>query len=229
MDTPPLAVALVAPDGDEQRLSARELTRSMSVELDQFASLEEFRRGCAGKRYSGVAVALGTLARMEEPDKLFLIDLAQSFPLLRIHQTAGREGVAGTVAGEALEGAALLERFGQLCRRARPRGVRLEIRQACALCSTAAYLEGPAPERACIINVSRNGFFVATPHERVGPALEVVVEALSDKTPIACEVRWHQPWGADARTIPGFGVFIKAIAEGQRTALAALVEPAPAE
>jgi hypothetical protein len=199
------------------------------LELDQFATLSEFRRGCAGKRYSGVAVALGTLSHLEEEEKVFLVELAQSFPLLRIGATAGREGVSGTVAGETLQGGPLLERFAALCQRARPRGVRLELRQLCALCASVRFGEDPEPERACIVNLSRGGFFVATGHERLGLGLEVVIEALADRQPVACEIRWHQPWGPDARSLPGFGVLIRSIAEGQHAALAALIEHSPAD
>lgn len=219
-----LVVALVAPEGEEQDACARELSRLLPIELDRFASLGELRRGCAGKRYHGVAVTPGALSDMEEDDKLFLIGLAQSFPLLRVREAARGRGLAGTVAGDVYQGPELVERFGQMCRKAGPRGVRLEARKLCALCVSLGYGDGGAPERAFIVNVSRNGFFVATPHERVGPRLDVVVEALSDRRPIACEVRWHQPWGADARTIPGFGVLIQSIEGEQRAALEALVD-----
>ncbi len=224
-----LVVALVAPESEEQASCARELGLLLPVELDRFGSLAELRGGCAGKRYHGFAVTPGALASMEEDDKLFLIGLAQSFPLLRVHAASRGRGLEGTVAGDAFHGPELVERFGQMCRKAGARGVRLEARKLCALSVSLDFGDGAPPERAFIVNVSRNGFFVATPHERPGQRLKVVVEALEDRRPIACEVRWHQPWGPDARTFPGFGVLFQAIDGAQRAALEALVDASAQE
>jgi hypothetical protein len=224
-----LVVALIAPAGEEQAACARELGRRLPVDLDQFASLRELRRGCAGKRYHGMAVTSEAVSSMQEEDKLFLIGLAQSFPLLRVLATARGRGLEGTVAGDAFHGPELVERFGRMCQKAGLRGVRLEARKMCALCASLHFAGGAPPEKAFILNVSHSGFFVATAHDKAGPRMEVVVEALSDRRPIRCEVRWHQPWGADARSIPGFGVFIQSIEGGQRAALESLADSSAQE
>jgi len=225
------AVALIAPRGADADCYETQLVRH-GLEVSRYGSLADFREGCAGRLFSGVAVDLGCLASLAEEIKPFVTELTRSFPLLRLRRVGAPDEVGGMFDGRALTGEELVEPFAKEVRVCRPRGVRLEDRRdrilSALLFASEKELGGPGT-RASIANLSRTGFYVVTPLPAPRERCLLVVPELADATPIECEVRWSMPWGASTQVLPGFGVKCLSLTGKQRDALAALLAPAPKE
>ena len=228
MTSPTLHLAFVAHPSEDRALFLSRLVRHGNVEPDDFLSFDELRRGSCGRSYSGVVVDLKTLSLLEADERPFFEELAGSLPVLRIRRVGEPDEISGTVEGRPLAGEALLAAFVDgLCRKARPRGIRAEERRNLVLSVLVRETPDGEPFRASIANVSRGGFFVVTPRERGGDRVHLEIQELTDRTPIVCETRWAMPWGASRRSLPGYGVAIDSIRDGQRAELEKLLAEAP--
>ncbi len=218
------SVALIA-HGPEAEFFEQHLVRS-GLEVSTFAAIADFREGCGGRSFSGVAVELGCLAALPDEHREFVAELERSFPVLRLRRVRGPDEVGGVFQGKALAGEALLASFVAEVHACRPRGVRLQDRRDRVLSALVfadeRELGGPGC-RASIANLSKTGFYVVTPVPAPRGRCLLVVPGLSDATPIPCEVRWSMPWGASTQVLPGFGVRCLALTARQREALAELL------
>ncbi len=224
-------LVLIVADPAERRSYARHFTDRPGVELEEYASIRQFRDQCMGKAYSGVMVDIRTLIQARADEKEFFSVLTEAFPVMRMRRGPGAGMLTGLVEGEDLghfKGEALVEAFVTLCDKQPPRGVRNQRRKQIILNAMLSLQDPPTEDswfRVSLWDFSQGGCFVVTVEDRrKGDLVWLIIRELENHTPIGCRVQWCLPWGADNRHLPGLGLSFQSIAEDQRLELINLMK-----
>ncbi len=204
---------------------------SLAVDVQTFRSVSEFRQQCTRTPYSGVVVAFRMLRGLSTHDKLFLNELENSFPILRVVRQAGTQTYNGITQGSMMsKGESIFQFFvEEKCLKFHARGVRKEVRCRVNL----RLMISPSREmkdwvrRACTYNVSENGMFIIEPEVREnGTDIWLTAAGFDDPTPMRGRVCWRSPWSASTGHLPGYGILIQEWTTAQRQQMAQFVSRA---
>lgn len=212
----PCVVALIADDPkDCQSLLAQLAAYPVTVRL--FDGPAAFRGSGGDECYCGVVITLKALLGQTNTDKQFIVDLENSFPLMRIIRDTG------VIDGKILKQDRFDYFINERCRKTAPRGLRRHSRNRVYLSveiSNSAEMAASAILRGTTYDVSEHGLFIMNCHaEDWERNIWLRVRRLTDTAPISAVVRWRLPWGRTAVHPPGIGVQFTGIAAAQHAQL----------
>lgn len=222
-------IVIIAPGRESMALYKIYLTKYSNFIFRPYFQIEDFTKEMFdSQNYAGFIVDLRSLLKADPDARDLFIDLTESFPLIRISHTIDKKTVKGNIRDKNFEDAQLFDYFiNELCRRFRPRGLRVRRRKKIFL---NVYLdfsnEGTSSEliKSNTVDISQIGSFVISDRDsHEDDVLYMVIKELSDQTPIKCKVKWTLPWGSSEKHLPGFGVTFIRIKPEQQDELTTLL------
>jgi Tfp pilus assembly protein PilZ len=223
-------IVIIAPGRESMALYKIYLTKYTNFIFRPYFQIEDFTREMFNSRsYAGFIVDLRNLLKCDPDVRDSFMELIAPFPLIRISHSIDKKTVKGNIRDKNYEDAQLFDHFiNSLCRRFPPRGLRFKKRKKLFL---NVYLdfssEGAGTEliKTNTADVSQiGGFIISVREANEDDILYMVINELSDHTPIKCKVKWNLPWGTSDNHLPGFGVAFWRIKPEQQEELAALLK-----
>ncbi|MCP4693090.1 MAG: hypothetical protein GY859_33920, partial [Desulfobacterales bacterium] len=209
-------ILLISPGG-EIRKKYKKAFEEHGASVIAVSSFNRLNKTASESRYHGVAVDLPTKIMALRKDKGFVYRVLGRFPFVQLCLNKKTGKIKFSYNGR-LDNSGLAEFINQKCRHARPKKFRYQPRARIhfnVLLSENKRFEEGAYERAVTMDASRMGCFVYTIRSLApGRMVWIVMEELSDHTPIRAEVRHNIPWG-ESMSIPGVGLKFTAIKKTQ--------------
>jgi hypothetical protein len=222
MKTEKLRIAVIALEDEEKSFYKDLLAEFKTVSPELYSTLHQFKRSCGEKEYSGLIIDNRTLIRSSTLDREFFSQVCEGFPVLRISANTNNTDVSCLIEGKQpgnLSGRQLLDLFLTTdCTQTIPHRVRVNPRRNIFFNTYLSYANEKDPIKTNIWDISEGGCFVLTAenNKKKGDVVTLIINELSDPTPIRSEIRWVMPWGADTKKLPGFGVSFLDITSKQK-------------
>ncbi len=202
---------------NEARETYRDALEALGVQVVATASFKRLNKEAAKLRYHGVAVDLPTKIKALKKDKEFIYKILGEFPI--VHLKVNRKTGEIRTFQEWGPGSCDLETFIEHARLvANPKKFRYHSRKPIhfnvILCRENDFTKGN-DERSITLNVSEDGCQILSVQEwEPGGNVWIVINELSNKTPMRGKVRHTTAWG-EAMATPGIGLEFEDITEDQ--------------
>jgi len=215
-----IRLILVCKEGPFRNAYLREAI-SLGIEVDAVSTFAELIDNMIKIPYQGILLDVVTNLKANREEKGISQEVLGAFPLMQLRWDQQTNRIQ-TISSGASSSATLAHFVAYECQPFRPRTIRSDVRK-CINFNVEIYkdqnLTPASMERSITINVSRGGCFLCAFGNWSGISeIWIIVNELEDKTPLAGEILWRQPWGK-SMIIPGFGVRITRISEKQRNQL----------
>jgi len=204
-------IALISMLDEERKFYQMLLDKYPEVKLETYLSLNQFKKECPGKHYSGVIIDMFTIVSASMEEKDFFFSLQKGFPLMQIRRSLEGDDINCLVNQkrvEGLKGAEILENFIQNnCKNINPRGVRIYERKRMLLQIHLLFESQENPVPTQLIDISEGGCFVLAPsHEpKQEDRVWITIDDLKEKNPIPCVIKWRKNMEAANSHLIGLG------------------------
>jgi hypothetical protein len=182
-------------------------------------TVSEMRQKLHRVPFNGLILDVLALVRTSQQDKLFIQEISELYPTLRMRWDSRARCIRGLVFGTPLDREEPVRDFLEKCCRSWPariyrEGKRLPLHFNALLSRNEDFRE-KGQEKTVTLDLSEDGCFLITTQawQKEEVAWVRFVE-LADPTPIQVEIRRYRPWGKGLQ-IPGIGVKFKEILPGQ--------------
>ncbi len=202
---------------NEAREIYRDALEALDVQVVATASFKRLNKEAAKLRYHGVAVDLPTKIKALKKDREFIYQILGEFPIvqLKLNKKTGEIRMFQ----EGGPGGGNLETFIESARLvANPKKFRYHSRRPIhfnVILSRENDFTKGNDERSITLNVSEEGCQILSVQKwEPGGRVWIVINELSDKTPMRGTVRHAVAWG-EAMATPGIGLEFEEITENQ--------------
>lgn len=205
-------IALIIVDEAVKTNLKKDMKTIGDFESETFESLYHFRKSCEDNEYSGIIVDHVMVIESSLEDRQFYSQLCFGFPILRVSNNLERKTNTYLLEKElfiTLENRELLDHFlNKECLNQPPHRVRKDYRKVTFLNTSLIVEEQATPIKTNLWDISRSGCFIIMAENgfKPGHVFKLVINELTDKTPIKAEVRWHWSWGKSIYKLPGYGL-----------------------
>ncbi len=211
-----IRILLISPGG-EIRKEYKKAIEAHGASVVAVSSFKRLNKRAANFRYHGIAVDLPTKIIALRKDKSFIYKVLGRFPIVQLTYNKKTGKISISFDGRPHEGG-LADFIKLKCIHSRPKKFRHHPRKEIhfnVLLSDHKEIEKGPHERAITMDVSSVGCFVYSVRGWTAEKdVWIVLEELSDHTPIRAEIRHVIPWG-ESMSIPGVGLEFKEIKETQ--------------
>jgi hypothetical protein len=191
----------------------------LGVPCDVAFSVSEMRRKLLHTPFNGVILDVLTVVRASQKEKLFIQEISELYPTLRVRWDSQTRRIRGLVFGRSLDRddpvGDFLEKHcrpwpARMCREDK----RLPLHFNALLSRNREFREEEV-EKSVTLDLSEGGCFLISGRSwQRGEFLWVRFLELTDPAPIGAEIRRCHPWG-EGMQIPGIGVQFGEIDPGQ--------------
>ncbi len=214
-----LNLVLIVRDDSDRAFYGSLLATYQDISLESYTSLQQFWESLEDRLYSGVLIDLHTLIISSTSEKEFYYSIRKGFPVIRLNRSADKKELDFFIEEQkarALKGKELLDYFiYNLCASRSARKIRRHARKNLYFNVNLHFTDGHSI-KTNLLDLSQGGCFVLTNEEP--PADKIVyliINELTDKTPIPAEVKWNVPWGKTIKHLPGLGLAFKKMLTSQ--------------
>jgi CheY-like chemotaxis protein len=210
---------LVLAGNPETRQIFRMALETLGAPCDVAHSVSEMRQKLLRTPFNGVILDVLTTVRASQKEKLFIQEISELYPTLRVRWDSRTRRIRGLVLGRALDRddpvGDFLEKHcrswpARTCREDR----RLPFHFNALLNRDGEFREEQA-EKTVTLDLSEGGcFLISSRSWQKGEIARVRFLELSDPAPIRVEIRRCRPWGKGME-VPGIGVQFEGIRPGQ--------------
>jgi hypothetical protein len=210
---------LVLAGSPETRQSFLTALENLDLPFDVAFSVSEMRQKLLHTPFNGVILDVLTMVRASQKEKLFIQEISELYPTLRVRWDSRSERIRGLVFGRSLDGDDLVGDFLEKCCRPWPARTCREDRRLPlhfnALLSSDREFRKEDVEKTVTLDLSEGGCFLISGRSwQKGNLLWVRFRELTDPAPIRAEIRRYRPWG-EGMVIPGIGIRFEEIRPGQ--------------
>ena len=221
MILPPMRVALISKQENTCGYYVDLLSSKDNITFESYTTVDEFKRGCRKKQYSGFIIDMWTHIGSANIDKEFIYSLDKVFPILYTgnhdQEPSTLDPTASRLISKQHDIEILNEFIQNKCRKMPPQGIRVQPRKHLFFNTWVRFSNQEKSFMTNTWNISREGcFIIATQNQPAGEQVWLTICDLSNKTPIAGEIVWNKSWGNDFHSLPGMGVIFKSISSSQQ-------------
>jgi hypothetical protein len=225
MIIPLLRIALISRQENTRAFYRDLMSGRENIHFETYAGIDDLKRGCLDKNYSGLIIDMWTHIGSVQADKEFVYSLDRIFPILYIgdqdQKPSPLEPAGGWLMARQHEVKILDDFIMNQCRSMKPRGIRSAARRDIYFNAQVRFNGLEKSIKTNTWNISSSGCFVISSLElQAGDPVWLTFTDWKENTLIAGEIKWSRLWGDDYHLLPGMGIAFKALSATQSKALA---------